>query len=90
MKTEIIYTESRNNAKHSFTEMILNSSAVALLTAFFSYTLERKINARQTLHLLHAHVSFTALLLLGGISALAAVILFVWFAVSVLQCVRSL
>lgn len=90
MKTEIIYTETRSNEKQSFTEMILNNQIVLFFAAFFSYTLERKINAKQTLHLLHAHISFTALLLMGGISAFVAVLLLIWFAVSVLQCAKSL
>ena len=52
--------------------------------------LERDINVRQMLHLVHAQLAFSALVLLGGISALVAVLLMAWFVLSVIQCVRAL
>lgn len=90
MKTEIIYTKTRSNVIKSFVNTIIQCSVVRYLAMFFSYTLEQKINETQALYLLHAHMSFIALLLFGGISAFVAVLLFVWFAVSVLQCVKAL
>ncbi len=90
MKTEFICTETRDNVKKTFLESLLQSTAVVLLASFFSTTLERKVNSLQALHLLHAHLSFSSLLLFGGLSVLIAVVLFVWFAVSVYQCARAL
>ena len=56
----------------------------------FGRILEREINVRQMLHLVHAQLAFSALVLLGGISALVAVLLMAWFVLSVIQCVRAL
>jgi len=55
-----------------------------------SRLMEREINVRQMLHLIHAQLSFAALVLAGGISPLVAVLLMTWFAASVYQCAKAL
>ena len=60
------------------------------IARLFGRILEREINVRQMLHLVHAQLAFSALILLGGISVLVAVLLMVWFVLSVVQCVRSM
>ena len=56
----------------------------------FGSLLEREINVRQMLHLVHAQLAFLALILLGGISALVALLLMACFTLSVVQCARAM
>ena len=60
------------------------------IAQLFGRILERNINVRQMLHLVHAQLAFSALVLLGGISAMTAILLMSWFVLSVIQCVRVL
>lgn len=60
------------------------------IAQLFGRILERNINVRQMLHLVHAQLAFSALILLGGISAMTAILLMSWFVLSVIQCVRVL
>ena len=53
------------------------------IAQLFGRILERNINV-------DAQLAFSALVLLGGISAMTAVLLMSWFVLSVIQCVRAL
>ena len=87
MKAEV-YAEFRITPLSALSQKI--QKGLEETAQLFGRVLERDINVRQMLHLVHAQLAFSALVLLGGISALVAVLLMAWFVLSVIQCVRAL
>ena len=99
MKTEVIYNEFGSGAfkglkTQLFKSLIANSRHVQAglesVADLFSRILGERVNVRQSLHLIHAQLAFSALILFGGISAVVAVLLMCWFVLSVIQCVHAL
>ena len=98
MKTEVIYNEFNGGAPKCskallFKSLIADSHLVQTvlesMADLFSRILGEHVNVRQSLHLIHAQLAFSALILFGGISPLVAVLLMCWFVLSVIQCVHS-
>ncbi len=90
METNILFTHTQRDNSVSLRDAILGSAFVTWLTLWTSRIMERELTPMQCLHLLHAQLAFGALLLLGGTSAVVAVLLAAWFGLSVLQCARAL
>lgn len=89
MKTQVIYTETRTRSLRTLWNAFLGSQLIISLAAWFSRLAEEEVSPRQALCLVHAQLAFAALVLLGGISPLVAVLLFAWFGLSVWQCARA-
>ena len=89
MKTQVIYSETRENILHAMWQSFLTSSLMNRTTEWFSQMLEERISPQQTLRLIHAQLAFAALVLFGGASAATSVLLFAWFGLSVLQYWRN-
>ena len=89
MKTQAIYNESHEHILTTLWRAFLTSTLMNRTTEWFSRMLEEQITPQQTLRLIHAQLAFAALVLFGGASPAASVLLFAWFALSVLQCWRG-
>ena len=87
MKAEV-YAEFRMSPLSVLSQRV--QKGLEDIAQLFGRILERNINVRQMLHLVHAQLAFSALILLGGISAMTAILLMSWFVLSVIQCVRVL
>lgn len=87
MKAEV-YAEFRVNVLTVLGQKVQN--ALEESARLCGRLMEREISVRQMLHLVHAQLAFSALVLLGGGQPLVAVLLMAWFVVSVIQCVRAL
>ena len=85
MKSDAIVS----GTSRSFSDYVLESSAVVGLAMIMSRILGEEVTSRQALHLLHAQVSFVALLLLCGIGLFACVLLLAWFVLSVWHCAQQ-
>lgn len=77
---------SETRSEKSIRRMILQSRAVQGMAALFSAILGEEVSAVRAVHLLNAQLSFGLLLTVGGASVLVAVLLLVWFGLSVWQC----
>lgn len=72
-----------------FRSVVLDNTFVEAFRSFFCVCMECEVTAADTLRLLHAHVACAALFLLGGLSVRMAVLLLVWFVLSVVLCHRQ-
>ena len=89
MKTQVIYSETQGHSLQGMWQSILTSAPMTNLTDWFSQMMEERITPQQTLRLIHAQIAFAALVLFGGASPAMSLVLFAWFALSVLQYWRN-
>ena len=87
MKAEV-YAEFKVSSMSVLSQKV--QSGLEETAQLFGRILEREINVRQMLHLIHAQLAVSALVLLGGISPLVALLLMAWFTLSVVQCARAM
>lgn len=73
----------------SLCENVLESRMVVGLALLMSRILGERITSLQALHLLHANLSFSVLILFCGISVPVCALLLLWFALSVWQCAQQ-
>ena len=67
-------------------ERLESSDFVKSLSCIYSKLLEERVSAHRTLKLIHAQIAMGTLLLLGGISIMAALLLSAWTVLAVWQC----
>lgn len=84
MKSEVAMT----GVNRSFRESVLESRMVVGLALLMSRILGERITSLQALHLLHANLSFSVLILFCGISVPVCALLLLWFALSVWHCAQ--
>lgn len=89
MKTQAIYSETQGHSLQGMWQSFLTSTPMTNLTEWFSQMMEEQITPQQTLRLIHAQLAFAALVLFGGASPATSLLLFAWFALSVLQYWRN-
>ena len=85
MKSEAVVSRTNRN----ISDYVLESRLVVALSVWISRILGEKVNACQALHLLHAQVSFAALIMMSGISVLVCALLLAWFVLSVWHCAQQ-
>lgn len=85
MKSEAVVSRASRNIG----DYVLESRLVVTLSVWMSRILGEKVNACQALHLLHAQVSFAALIMMCGISVLVCALLLAWFVLSVWHCAQQ-
>ena len=85
MKSEAVVSRENRN----ISDYVLQNRLVVTLSVWMSRMLGEPVNTRQTLHLLHAQVSFAALIMMCGISVLVCALLLVWFVLSVWHCTHQ-
>ena len=87
-KKELILNAAPLQESKSFSllDRIESSRLVKSLAKIYSALLEERISAHRTLKLVHAQLAMGALLLLGGISVMAAVLLCAWAVLAIWQC----
>ncbi|MCF0195917.1 MAG: hypothetical protein HUK03_01505 [Bacteroidaceae bacterium] len=90
MKSLIIYPTMETNVISSVRSSILNSKVLQETARLFSLVLEEKIDTKQSLHIIHAHIALIMLILLGNMSPVVAVLMLIWFGLTAYQCKRSL
>lgn len=74
--------------RRSVVNMLVHSSAVTALAKMFSAILEKNVSNKEALCIVNASVSFSAMVLLCGVSVIVAGIMLCWFGVSVYQCAK--
>ena len=79
-------TQLQESKSLSLLARLENTAFVVSLSKIYSNLLEEKVSARRTLKLLHAQLAMGALLLLGGLSAMVAILLCSWTVLAVWQC----
>ena len=70
----------------SLLERLETTALVVRLSQIYSGLLEERVSARRTLKLVHAQVAMGALLILGGLSGITAILLCLWTVLAVWQC----
>ena len=85
MKSEAVVSRTNRN----ISDYVLENRLVVALSVWMSRILGEKVNACQALHLLHAQVSFAALIMMCGISVLVCALLLAWFVLSVWPCAQQ-
>ena len=87
-KKELTLSTAQLHESRSFSllERLETTAWVVRLSRIYSDLLEEKVSARRTLKLVHAQVAAGTLLLLGGLSTMAAILLCVWTLLAVWQC----
>lgn len=87
-KKELTLSTAQLHENHSsgFWERLETASMVVRLSRIYSGLLEEKVSARRTLKLVHAQLAAVALLLLGGLSSMVAILLCLWTVLAVWQC----
>ncbi len=90
MKSQILIQTSEmstcTNLMSNLKDRILNARVLVKISNLFSCILERNVSSLLTLHLLHSQLAFALLILLGGISVYACLLLLMWFALATWQC----
>ena len=79
-------TVLRDNKSFSLLARLESTKLVKSLSKVYSNLLSERVSARRTLKLVHAQIAMGTLLLLGGISAMAAILLCAWTVLAVWQC----
>ena len=79
-------TQLQESKSLSLLARLENTALVAYFSKIYSNLLEEKVSARRTLKLLHAQLAMGTLLLLGGLSAMMAILLCAWTVLAVWQC----
>ena len=74
----------------SISSTILQSKTLQEIARLFSLIMEEKVDTKQTLHILHAHLAFFMLIIFGGCSPLVAALMVAWFGLAAYQCKRSM
>ena len=82
-------TATEIRSRRSLRSAVVNSRAVSTMAQMFASVLEKSVTNIEALHILNAMLSFSALLLFGGISVVVAALMLCWFAISVYQCSRD-
>lgn len=87
-KKELTLGTAQLNATKSFSLLarLETTSLVVRLSRIYSGLLEEKVSARRTLKLVHAQLAMAALLLVGGVSTVVAILLSIWTVLAVWQC----
>ncbi len=67
----------------------MNTKIMTDIARLFSTIMEEEVSEKFAFHLIHAQVSFAALVLLGGIHLLAACGMLVWFLLSIYCCMQA-
>lgn len=94
MKNQVVYPamESANVfcvLCENIRQSICESKCMKALLQFCSMLLEEEVTFGKLMSLLHAHVSFVALVLFGGATIWMCLLLMAWFLLSVYQCWRN-
>lgn len=84
--TTTITINQTSVGKKSLRNMIINSKPVEAVAKLFTLTNGEVVSNVQAFHILNATLSFSALLVLGGVNVLVTVLLLVWFAAALWQC----
>lgn len=84
--TTTITINQTSVGKKSLRNMIINSKPVEAVAKLFTLTNGEVVSNVQAFHILNATLSFSALLVLGGVNLLVTVLLLVWFAAALWQC----
>jgi len=82
-------TVNEFSASKSVRTSLLRSNAVTRMASFFSKISGEKISPLKAIHLLNAQLSFVGVILFGGFSLLAGVLMVCWFGLSVYQCSKT-
>ena len=87
-KKELTLGTAQLNESKSFSPLtrLESTSLVVRLSKIYSGLLEEKVSARRTLKLVHAQLAMGALLLVGGVSTVVAILLSIWTVLAVWQC----
>ena len=87
-KKELTLGTAQLNENKSFSLLtrLETTSLVVRLAQIYSSLLEEKVSARRTLKLVHAQLAMGALLLVGGLSTVVAIMLSIWTVLAVWQC----
>lgn len=94
MKNQTFYPamESANvfsAISENISQRVRESKCVKRLVEICSLLLEEEVSLGKVMSLLHAHLSFVALVLFGGISAIVCLLLMGWFLLASYQCWRN-
>ena len=87
-KKELTLGTAQLNENKSFSLLtrLETTSLVVRLAQIYSGLLEEKVSTRRTLKLVHAQLAMGALLLVGGLSTVVAILLSIWTVLAVWQC----
>lgn len=82
-------TVNEISVSKSVCSSLLQSNAVLRMAAFFSKVSGEKVSPLRAVHLLNAQFSFVGVILFGGFSLVVALLMLIWFALSVYQCSKT-
>ena len=87
-KKELILDSAHLHERKTLNPLVRleSTSLVKSLSAIYFKLLEEQVSARRTLKLVHAQLVMGALLLLGGVSLVVAILLCAWTILAVWQC----